>query len=69
MEWYGWISAAVALGIGWWLIRYALSVWRGDYRHAEGSKAVWWIPGGGGHGGGGQVPPLIADPDPEDEIR
>jgi hypothetical protein len=52
-----------------WFIRYAVSVWRGDYGHPKGSKSVWWIPGGGGHGGGGQVPPLIADSDPDDEIR
>lgn len=68
MEWYEWILGAVAIGIVWWFIRYAISVRRGEYGHAKGSKAVWWIPGGGGHGGGGQVPPLIADSD-EDEIR
>lgn len=68
MEWYEWILGAVAIGLVWWFIRYAISVRRGEYAHAKGSKAVWWIPGGGGHGAG-QVPPLIADFDPDAEIR
>ena len=69
MEWYEWILMAVAIGMVGWVIRYAISVWRGDYGHTKGAKSVWWTPGGGGHGGGGQVPPLIADHDPDDEIR
>lgn len=68
MEWYEWISGALAVGIAGWFVRYAISVWRGDYGHAKGSKPVWWIPGHGGHGGGGQVPPLLANSDPDDEI-
>ena len=58
------VGGAIAIWILIWFIRYARSVLRGDYRHAKGSKSVWWVPGGGGHGGGGQVPPLL--PDEED---
>jgi hypothetical protein len=60
---------AIVLAVGWWVARYARSVSRGNYRHPKDVKQVWWLAGAGGHGGGGQVPPLIPDPDPEDEIR
>jgi len=69
-----WVLGGIALIIitvmGWWLFRYARSVNSGTYRHPEGAKRVWWVAGAGTHGGaGGQVPPLIPDSDPEDEIR
>jgi hypothetical protein len=60
---------AIVLAFGWWMFRYARSVYRGNYRHPKDVKQTWWVAGAGGHGGGGQVPPLIPDPDPEDEIR
>lgn len=59
---FGIVFGAVAVFIVIWFIRYALTVWRGDYRHTAGAKRVWWIPGSGGHGGaGGQVPPIVID--------
>ena len=71
MEWIvGSGVAAIVVTAGWWLSKYVRSVLRGDYRHPQDMKQTWWTPGGGTHGGaGGQVPPLIPDRDPEDEIR
>lgn len=55
------VASVVAIWILIWFIRYARSVLRGDYGHADGAKQVWWVPGGGGHGGGGQVPPIVTN--------
>ncbi len=58
------LAIVVSIPIVVWFTRYARSVRRGDYRHAQGAKRVWWIPGGGSHGGaGGQVPPIVPDED------
>ena len=66
-----WIIQGLALSfvaaIGWWFFRYARSVNRGDYRHPKDRGQTWHIPGGGTHGNG-NVPPLLPNPDPEDEI-
>jgi hypothetical protein len=71
MEWaIGGVTLVLIAAMGWWFARYVRSVYRGDYRHPKDRKQTWWIAGGGTHGGaGGQVPPLLPDPDPEDEIR
>jgi hypothetical protein len=55
------VGAAVAIWILIWFIRYARSVLRADYGHAEGSTKVWWVPGGGGPGGSGQVTSIVPD--------
>jgi len=68
VAWFYGLFGTVAIVMVGWFIRYAISVWRGDYGHAAGTKRVWWIPGGGSHGMG-QVPPLIPDSDPAEEIR
>jgi hypothetical protein len=58
------VFGAIGVLILVWFVFYALSVWRGDYRHTKGAKSVWWVPGGGGHGGGGgQVPPIVTNDD------
>lgn len=63
------LALAISAGIGWWFARYAVSVLRGEYRHAEGRGQVSWIAGNGTHGGaGGQVPPLLTGSG-RDEIR
>ena len=69
-----WVITALAfvimVAIGWWFFRYSRSVLRGDYRHPKDLKQTWWVAGGGTHGGGGgQVPPLLPNHDPDDEIR
>ena len=71
MEWIvGGSALVIAVAITWWISKYARSVSRGEYRHPKDLKQTWWIAGSGTHGGaGGQVPPLLPDPDPEDEIR
>ena len=63
---FGIVFGAVAVFIIFWFIRYAISVFRGNYRHTSGSKRVWWIPGGGTHGTG-QVPPIVVDEPDEDD--
>ncbi|MBT8240154.1 MAG: hypothetical protein KJN63_02895 [Acidimicrobiia bacterium] len=55
------VGSIVAVLILIWFIRYARSVFKGDYQHTDGAKQVWWVPGGGGHGGGGQVPPIVTN--------
>jgi hypothetical protein len=68
MEWVvGGIAVVLIAAMGWWFARYVRSVYRGNYRHPEGHKRIWWIAGAGTHGGaGGQVPPLIPDSDEEE---
>lgn len=71
MDWVlGGLTLVLVVAMGLWFARYVRSVNRGQYRHPEGRKQTWWVAGSGTHGGpGGQMPPLIPDSDPEDEIR
>lgn len=71
MEWIiGALVVAIWVGIAVWIFRYVRSVRQGDYRHPEETRRVRWVPGSGTHGGlGGQVPPLLPDHDPEDDIK
>jgi len=71
MEWIvDAVALVVAIAVVWWVVRYARSVSRGDYRHPKDLRQTWWVAGSGTHGGaGGQVPPLLPDHDPDDDIR